>query len=163
MRKLLFLFGIGSLGIGAYFYYKRQLKLLEEIEYKVSGIDILEVAPLKLLIDTTLTNKSEFTFTIKGYSFDIYINGKKVADVKNAQLNQKIKGFGGKSNIKFVTEVNSKEIGIGQGGLKGLVSGILDNIGQTDLRFKGKISVKRGLIEFSNYPVDFSFKLQDFL
>ena len=163
MRKLLFLFGIGSLGIGAYFYYRRQLELLEKIEYKVSGIEILQVAPLKLQIQTTLTNQSEFTFTIRGYDFDIYINDKKVAEVKNAKLDQKIKGLGGQSNINFITEVNKEELGIGTGGLGSLLSGVLDNLGQTDIRFKGNISVKRGLIEFSNYPVDFQYKLEDFL
>jgi len=162
MRKLLFLFGIGSLGVGAYFYYRRQLELLKKIDYKVSDINIIEMSPLKLGIKTILTNNSEFTFTIKGYDFDIFINGENVAKVQNAKLNQKIKGLGGQSQIDFVTQVSSG-IGIGSGGLKGLLSGILENLGDTNIQFKGNISVKRGLIEFSNYPVDFSLKLADFL
>jgi hypothetical protein len=155
---------VGSLGIGAYVYYRRQLKMLSEISYKVTGVSILEYAPLKLQINTTLTNESEFSFTIRGYDMDIFVNGKKVADVKNKSLDQKIKGFGGTSNISFVTSFNASELGFGKGGgLSTLLSGVLDNIANTDLRLKGEISVKRGLFEFSNYPVDFTYKMEDFL
>jgi len=158
-RKSFFLLGLGSLVAGAWLYYRRQLELLENIKYKVVGVNIQSFAPLTLDISTELTNESEITFTLMGYEIDIFVNGEKVANVKNSNLNEKLKGFGDKSVINFTTTFRGKN----EGGLKGILSGVLDNIADTDLQIKGKISVKRGFFEYTNYPVDFSYKLAEFL
>ena len=68
MFKRLFYFGLGSVLVGGYFYYKRQLDLLYKIAYKVKKIRLVEVAPLKLLVTTELTNNSEVSFTIQSYA-----------------------------------------------------------------------------------------------
>ena len=163
MRKALFYFGLGSLVVGSYFYYRRQLEMLENISYRVVGIKVVEVQPLKLLINTEVTNNSEIAFTIKGYDIKVFINGKEVGKVFNDKLDQKLNGFGGKSNISFYTSFNPDVVGIGEGGLGSLLSGVLNTLGDTKISFKGKVSVKRGFFEFANYPVDFTYNLTDFL
>lgn len=163
MFKRLFYFGLGSVIVGGYFYYMRQLTMLENIEYKVKKIKIVEVSPLKLLIKTELINKSEFSFDLRGYAIKIFINGKEVGIAQNNEIDQTLKGNGGKSNISFYTTFNPQVVGIGQGGLGSLLSGVLDTLGDTNISFKGKISVKRGFFEYSNYPVDYTYKLSEFL
>ncbi len=158
-RKSFFLLGVGSLVAGAYFYYKRQLEVLENIKYKVVGIKIQSLTPLTLNISAEVINDSEISFTITGYNIDIIVNGEKVANVVNSNLNQKLKGFGDKSIIDFTTTFRAKK----EGGIKGVLSGVLDSIADTDLQMKGNISVKRGIFEYSNYPVDYTYKLADFL
>ena len=162
MRKTLFLFGLGSLAFGIWAFYKRQLELLEKISYKVVGVNLLSVAPLTLDITTELTNNSEIAFTIRGYDIDVYVNGERVAKVNQSGLDQKLKGFGDKSRISFTTTFTGLKK-LGDGGLGGLLSGVLNNIADTSIDFKGKVSVKRGLFEFSDYPVDLAWKLDDFL
>lgn len=167
MFKRLFYFGLGSVLVGGYFYYKRQLDLLYKIGYKVKKIRLVEVAPLKLLVTTELTNNSEVSFTIQSYAIKVFINGKEVGIAQNKDINKKLNAFGGKTTIQFYTTFNPNEVGLGsasQGaGLGSLLSGVLDTFGETDIAFKGKISVKRGFFEFANYPVDFSYKLKEFL
>ena len=97
MFKRLFYFGLGSVIVGGYFYYMRQLTMLENIEYKVKKIKIVEVRPLKLLIKTELINKSEFSFDLRGYAIKIFINGKEVGIAQNNEIDQTLKGNGGKS------------------------------------------------------------------
>ena len=161
MRKLLFIFGLGSLGIGAYIYYKRQLEMLKNISYKVVGVDILEYTPLTLQVSTELTNNSEVAFTIKGYDIDVIVNGIKVARVKNASLNEELRGFGATSTINFITSLSIKESGSSLGQILG---GVFDGqMADTSIVFKGVVGVKRGIFEFSNYPVDLEWKLGDFL
>ena len=161
MKKILWITGILGLGAGVYFYYKRQWELLKNISYQITGISIAQISPLKLNISTTLTNKSELSFILKGYDIDISINDIKVANVQNRALNQKVNAFGGKSEIDFVTSVNAKDLGIG---IQSLLSGAVeDTLEQSNIRFKGKISVKRGYLEFSNYKVDILYKLDEFL
>ena len=111
MRKLLLLFGLGSFGVGAYLYYSRQIKLLEKLTYKVVGVKIEKFTPLTIIISTELTNQSEISFTIKGYDIDVVVNGQKVAKVKNAKMNEVLKGFGAKSNINVVTKLAINESG----------------------------------------------------
>jgi LEA14-like dessication related protein len=162
MRKTLFLFGLGSLAFGLWRYYKRQLELISKISYKVVGVNLISVAPLTLDITTELTNNSEVAFTIRGYDIDVYVNGERVAKVNESGLDQKLKGFGDKSRISFTTTFAGLK-SYGDGGIKGLLSGVLDNLGDTTISFKGKVSVKRGLFEFSDYPVDLEWKLAEFL
>jgi len=163
MRKLLFIFGLGSLVLGSYYYYRKQLKLLADISFKVVGVKIVEYSPFKLQINTEITNNSEISFTISGYDIDVIVNGKEIGQVKNSSLNQKLEGFGGKSQINFFTTFNPQETGLLSGGLSSILSNVLDTLGDTTIKLKGRVSVKRGLFVYSNYPIDFTYKLEDFL
>lgn len=161
MRKLLLLFGIGSLGFGAYLYYKRQLEVLEDITYKVVGVKISTYNPFSVEISTELTNDSEISFTIKGYDIDVVVNGQKVAEIKNAQMNEKLKGFGAKSNINFVTALSLNN---STGNIGTLLDGVFGKgIKDTIVKLEGSVSISRGLFEYSNYPVDLEWSLDNFL
>ena len=87
------------------------------------------------------------------------MNNKKVAKVINKNLDEKLKGYGDKSIINFTTT-----LGTDDGGKVGkILSGALGVLADISIDFKGKVSVKRGIFEYSNYPVDINYKLQDFL
>ncbi len=158
-RKSFFLLGLGTLIAGAYLYYRRQLEVLENFTYRVVGIKINSVAPLSLDISTEIVNNSEIEFTIKGYDIDVFVNNKKVAKVVNKNLDEKLSGYGSKSIINFTAT-----LGTDDGGRVGnILSGALEVLADINIDFKGKVSVKRGIFEYSNYPVDINYKLQDFL
>ena len=158
MKKSLFIIGVGTLILGAYLYYRKQLEILLNFTYKIKKVEIDNFSPLTLSITTEITNDSEISFFIIGYDIDVFVNGEYVALVKNSTLNQKLDGFGSKSQINFSTIISPKQSGVGS-----VLSSVLTDLYKTKIEFKGKVSVKKGLFTYANYPVDISWKLEEFL
>jgi len=163
MRRLLFLVGLGTVGIGLYKFYLRQYAILEDFDWRITNIKVISILPnLRVLMTYHITNNSEITATIEGYDVDVLVNGKKVSTIKNIDISKKLKGFGGETAFNFVADVKYKDLGIGTGGFKKLVSGVLDDVKNSTVTFKGHVDIKRGFISLPKYPVDIVYKLSEF-
>ena len=65
MRRVLFLIGLGTLGLGIYKFYLRQIEILEDFDWRITNMKVLSLMPiLKLQMTFNITNKSELTATI---------------------------------------------------------------------------------------------------
>lgn len=162
MRRLLFLVGLGTLGIGVYKFYLRQIAILEDFDWSIANIRIDSILPnIKVFMTFNITNNSELTATIEGYDVDVLVNGIKVSTIKSVDISKKLKGFGGKTGFNFVADIKYSDLGIGTGGFKDLLSGVLDDVKNSTLTFKGVVDIKRGFITLPKYPVDVVFKLRE--
>lgn len=160
IRKLIFYGGLTILGVGVYRYYKRQAEVLEDFDYRITNIKIenLKWDNIKLLVSTLIHNKSDIGFTITGYDIEVFLDGKKIADVQNSNLAEQLKP-NSNSPINFYVMFSPQDI-IGSG-LQ--IGSILKNLKTTQLQMKGKVSLKKGLFGYSNYPVDILYTLDEFL
>ena len=76
-------------------------------------------------------------------------------------MNEKLKGFGAKSNINFVTALSLNN---STGNIGTLLDGVFGKgIKDTIVKLEGSVSISRGLFEYSNYPVDLEWSLDNFL
>jgi LEA14-like dessication related protein len=162
LRTGLLLIGGGSIALGLFKYFQQQRRLLEAIGYKVVGIDIVESSfqNVKLLITLKLTNNSEIDFTIGGYTLNVFVNGVAVSKVVNATIDEKVKGKGQSKGIKFYADFSPQQLLQGD-----LITDILTsgNIGNTDIAVKGIFTIKKYGFKLTDYPVDISLKLEDFV
>ena len=162
MRRLLFLVGLGTLGLGMYKFYLRQISILEDFDWRISNIRIDSILPnIKVFMTFNITNNSELTATIEGYDVDILVNGKKVSNIKNMDISKKLKGFGGKTGFNFLVNIKYSDLGIGTGGFNKLLSGVLDDAKNSTINLKGYVDIKRGFISLPKYPVDVVLKLSE--
>ena len=105
-----------------------------------------------------VTNDSNISLTITDYYFDLYLNGVKVGSVANASVNQYLNKNGGKSFVPMRIKIATTEF------LKGdVVLGLIDSVKESTLQQKGYFGVKKGLFKFKNIPVDFTYKLKEFM
>jgi len=163
MRRLLFLVGLGTLGIGVYKFYLRQAAILEDFDWSIANIKIDSILPnIKVFMTFNITNNSELTATIEGYDVDVLVNGVKVSTIKNMDISKKLKGFGGTTGFNFVADIKYSDLGVGTGGFTELLSGVLDDVKNSTITFKGHVNIKRGFISLPKYPVDVVFKLSEF-
>ena len=162
MRRLLFLVGLGTLGLGVYKFYLRQISILEEFDWSIANIKIGSILPnIKVFMTFNITNNSELTATIEGYDVDVLVNGNKISTIKNMDISKKLKGFGGKTGFNLVVDIKYSDLGIGTGGFNKLLSGVLNDTKNSTLRLKGYVDIKRSFISLPKYPVDVVFKLSE--
>lgn len=163
MRRVLFLIGLGAVGIGVYKFYLRQYAILEDFDWRISNIKVLNLFPdLKVSMTYHITNNSEITATIQGYKIDVLVNDKKVSTLQNVDINKKLKGFGATTAFNFIADVKYSDLGIGTGGFNKLLSGVLDDVKNSTITFKGHVDIKRGFVSLPKYPVDVVYKLEEF-
>jgi LEA14-like dessication related protein len=76
---------VGSLIAGIYLYYKQQVKKALQFCYKISKINIFHVRKDSFSFElfVKIQNKSNFSLILNSYDLDIYLNEKKVANVKS--------------------------------------------------------------------------------
>lgn len=163
MRRVLFLIGLGTLGLGIYKFYLRQVEILEDFDWRITNMKVLSLMPiLKLQMTFNITNKSELTATIEGYDIDILVNGRKVSSIRSADISKELKGFGGTTEFNFIADVQYADLGLGTGQFKQLLSGVLDDVKNSTITLRGHVDIKRGFISLPKYPVDIVYKLEEF-
>ena len=75
--------GIGVIAYAIYNYYKKQLDIIKNYDYKVTGLKIVSLQKnlISLDITTRITNYSNVEAVVKQLFLDVYINGVKVGNV----------------------------------------------------------------------------------
>jgi len=160
MRKVFIAIGAVGLGYGIYQYYLTQGAILYNYKYRIIGVTIKKVTlnEVELQIDVEVINDSAITATLTSYYFDILLNGKKVAVVQNASLNQFLQKNGGTSYFPMKVTINPKEFAD-----VNLVSGLLESVKNSTIEQRGYFGFKKGLLRFNKIPFNYTYKVKDFL
>jgi len=143
LRNFLIVGGIGVIGYAIYRYYKTQLEILENFQYKVIGLRIVSIKKdnITLDINTRISNDSNVEAYVKEIFLDAYIN-----DVKAGNINEvkdifvKANGF---SDFSFRFSFNPQII------LGNIFNILTLSIGTKDVMFKldGYVKVEGKLIK----------------
>ena len=159
MRKILFALGIGGLVYGTYRYYMLQSDILYYSKVKLADVKILKADHDNVLLNISLdvTNNSEFEFIIKKYDLAIFINNKKISNIQNSNLDERLKGDGATSRINFDVRFNPLQFGI-----LDVFSQILKTLGQTIVSITGSLVVQKGVLTI-DIPMDLTYKLKEFV
>jgi LEA14-like dessication related protein len=160
MRKVFIAIGAVGLGYGIYQYYLTQGAILYNYKYRIIGVSIKKVTlkEVDLQIDVEVINESAITATLSSYYFDILLNGKKVAVVQNASLNQFLQKNGGTSYFPMKVTINPKEFAD-----VNLLSGLLESVKNSTIEQRGYFGFKKGLLRFNKIPFNYTYKVKDFL
>jgi LEA14-like dessication related protein len=160
MRKVFIAIGAVGLGYGIYQYYLTQGAILYNYKYRIIGVSIKKVTlnEVELQIDVEVINDSAITATLSSYYFDILLNGKKVAVVQNASLNQFLQKNGGTSYFPMKVTINPKEFAD-----VNILSGLLESVKNSTIEQRGYFGFKKGLLRFNKIPFNYTYKVKDFL
>lgn len=160
MRKVFIAIGAVGLGYGIYQYYLTQGAILYDYKYRIIGVSIKKITlkEVELQIDVEVINNSAITATLSSYYFDILLNGKKVAVVENASLNQFLQKNGGTSYFPMKITINPKEFAD-----VNLLSGLLESVKNSTIEQRGYFGFKKGLLRFNKIPFNYTYKVKDFL
>ena len=160
MRKVFIAIGAVGLGYGIYQYYLTQGAILYDYKYRIIGVSIKKITlkEVELQIDVEVINNSAITATLSSYYFDILLNGKKVAVVQNASVNQFLQKNGGTSYFPMKVTINPKEFAD-----VNLLSGLLESVKNSTIEQRGYFGFKKGLLRFNKIPFNYTYKVKDFL
>lgn len=150
-KSIALLAGLGLIGFAVYRYYKRQVKFLEDITYKVIGFKFKKLSIESVSVDITarIFNASNIEATVKEMYLDAYINEIKIGNVNEVKdiliLPQK------SSDVTFNFTFDPRLIGAN------VVSIITGSIAAKDVYFdvKGFLRVKSG---FLTLPLPFEYR-----
>lgn len=160
MRKVFIAIGAVGLGYGIYQYYLTQGAILYNYKYRIIGVSIKKITlkEVELQIDVEVINDSAITATLSSYYFDILLNGKKVALVQNASVNQFLQKNGGTSYFPMKVTINPKEFAD-----VNILSGLLESVKNSTIEQRGYFGFKKGLLRFNKIPFNYTYKVKDFL
>jgi LEA14-like dessication related protein len=87
LKPTLILTGLGIIGYALYRYYQKQLNFLQNIQYSVKGVKILNVTKEDVSIEVTLKiyNASNVEATVKEMFLDLYLNEIKVGTIDESK------------------------------------------------------------------------------
>jgi LEA14-like dessication related protein len=160
MKKVFIAVGALGLGYGIYQYYLTQASILYDYKYNVIGLIIKKVTlkEVELEIQVEVINDSAISATLTNYFFDIFLNGQKVAEVKNATLNQFLRANGGKSFFPIKVIIDPRRFASGN-----VVAGLLESVKNSTIEQRGFFGFKKGLLRFNKIPYSYTYKVKDFL
>ena len=146
--------GLSALFSGMYSYLAWNLALLENFDYTLSGVKIINssVTDVTFEVDINVINQSHISVTITNYDFDVYLNGAKVGNISNASTNQRLKGGGRVS--KFSLRGNISTFSLFGSGLASIF-----NWKNSFLRLDGYYGIEKGFIKLKNIYMNESFKV----
>jgi len=154
--------GIGAVAYGLYKFYKYQVSLAMQYCYKISNykFNTLNQDGINMDLFVKIENKSDFVFTIVGYSLDILINNNKVGTVISKQqytlANKSITEIG--LNVLFnpIASLNLTEAIT-------LVSYALTAQSKFIVEIKGTFTGKMNFIQIKDFPLDIKMSLADIM
>jgi LEA14-like dessication related protein len=158
MNKRLFV--IGSLLLGASaasWYIYSQVKLLDKVTYSVKGLKLKQASFTNgfiIGVNVEIENKGAIDVLIKGYSIDVYGDGKYLANLRSDK-EFFIKPFS-KSNFSTDVIIKPKTLFTNIGSVIKTAS----SWNKIFIEFKGKIKIKKGVLPF-RLPVKFGYTLQE--
>ena len=152
MKKILFIIGLGGVGYGLYYYFKKQLLLALDFDFKFKDVKVkaIDKSGVNLELIISVLNKSSFALEVDDYNIDMIYENTVIGNTKSVG--------------KFVVQGNSwfdvpAEAFIQFKGSEG----ILDDLGISLLKsksinvdFVGKMNVT-----FGGIPKEVIFNVKD--
>jgi LEA14-like dessication related protein len=158
LKNFLIFSGIGVIGYAIYRYYKTQLDILQNFQYKVIGLKVVSIKKdnISLDITTRIINNSNVEAYVKEIFLDAYIN-----DVKAGNINEvkdilvRANGF---SNFSFRFSFNPQII------LGNIINIVTLSVGTKDVMFKldGYVKVEGKLIK-ATIPFSYTNNLKSLI
>ena len=87
LKPILIVSGLSVIGIALYKYYQKQINFLKDIQYKIIGIKIANIAKDDVSLDITqqVYNASNVAATVTEIYLDVYLDGIKVGNINEIQ------------------------------------------------------------------------------
>jgi LEA14-like dessication related protein len=150
--------GIAIIGLALYRYYKRQVDFVKDIQYQITGLNLLSISSsqVSLEIMSRIFNASNVEATVRQMYLTVQMNGVKVGEINEVKdiliLPNK------SSNISFKFSFNPREIG------KNILNLITLTVAAKDiiLNIEGYVVVKSGFIE-TTIPFQYENNLKSLL
>lgn len=137
--------GLGVIGFGIYRYFKKQIDLITDFEWKVINLSFDTVSPnlLKGKVVFRFTNKSDIELTITKFYLDLYLNGEYIGWLEDK--NEFVIPARGFSDIPIGFSVNPQLVVKNVVDIVVLASKLKDAI----FSFDGAASVRSGFVSTS--------------
>lgn len=160
LGKILF-FGVIAAGVGyTVSYLKKQASLIKDYEISVARVKVNSFSFTKVSLTLFLEfwNKSNLSIDLISQKYKVYMNNKPVADLVNNKL------VTIKPKAKTIIPLNvtfdfSKVLKLSLASLRDL----LENKNKIKIRTVGSIKIKSSLLFVNNFPIDFTYTLQELL
>lgn len=153
--------GIAIVATSLYFFVKNQAKLLMDYCYGIVGGKVNELSFKNIDVDLVLEigNKSILDFIIKGYLFDITLNGASIIKLKSASENQLIKS-------ESISYLKLKVVFNPQTSLQNVltpqtISLLLSNPDNMVIGINGVISVDTSIVTINDLPINISTTIKE--
>mgnify|MGYP001173720804 CR=1 FL=1 len=159
MKKgLLILAGISLLGFAIYRYFKYQVNLLTQFEWKISGIKVKKFSFNQIALDLSIlfTSKSDLEAKVNKIYLDLFLEGKNVGFVTEEK--PFIIPAKGSHTITLYISINPQLI------LKNITDILLDITSKKDILFKidGYADIKSGILS-TTLPIKYETSLKSYL
>lgn len=162
LKWLVVLSGFGLLAGGAYLYTKDQVKKLLNYCYRLRKFRVVKITKDNFMFtfELHIKNMSDTTVNIKGYDLDLYLQGKKTANIKSeADVLWRAKQI---AIIPMTVDVNpEKAFSLPE--IISLVALFGIDKSKIEVTIKGKVSAGLGLLSLRNYPVEIKYSLKELL
>ena len=156
------LFGLTGLGYGIYYFVNEQKKLLKSYCFKIKNVLIkrLKSDDIGLVIVMLLKNQSDVDVTITKMDLDVFMDGKKVADVldDDMSINWASRQV---SEVRFEVAFNPQIVFKSLGNAINLVTRVLTNPDNILINVKGKVSAEHSFIKIADVPIDYTMTLSE--
>ncbi|MDA7669943.1 hypothetical protein N8587_01370 [Akkermansiaceae bacterium] len=154
-------FGVLGLSlIGIVSYLVRQKKLLSSFGYEILTFTYLGTQNnvAKVEVKMKFTNTSDFNIKIKGYKFDVFLDGKVIAKAEDNSVYE----IPAKKSV-IISFIGNADANLSLAlGISSLIENFIDST-QSTATLKGSINIQAGLVSIKNYPIEVSATTQELL
>lgn len=157
MKKVVIIGSLAILLAGGFFYYKKQIDLLYDLEYLPLGFHLQNLSGGNVSINLKLRIKSKSTISaeVTNLNLDVYVADRKLGNVREEKpLILPARGY---SDIDVTVTFNPKEVGFN-------IADLLSNLaltGDTMVKFNGYGTAKSAFLTL-NLPFTYETPLKSF-
>ncbi|MDB9959945.1 hypothetical protein OAD75_06120 [Gammaproteobacteria bacterium] len=141
-------------------YLVRQKKLLSSFGYEILSFTYLGTKNnmAKVEVKMRFTNTSDFNIKIKGYKFDVLLDGKVIAKAED----NLVYNIPAKQSV-IIPFIGNADANLSLTlGISSLIENFIDST-QSTATLKGTINIQAGLVSIKNYPIEVSATTQELL
>lgn len=155
------LVGVAALGFGIYKYYSYQLGLAMQYCYKIVNAKILSAKKDNITIQLFLKiqNKSSFALNLKGYDLNVFLNTKKIANIKSDK--PEVLANNAVSDLTLMISFNPSKF-FNANFIKSLLLFFLIDKSKIVIDIQGSFQAKMNFIGI-NLPVNMSLTLEEIM
>ena len=158
LKTILLVSGVGIVGYLIYSYYRKQLGLLENYDYKIIGFKIKKVSKNNLVFDikTRFFNKSKIEATIEKIFVKIIVEGSDVGYV--TENKSFVIPSQGSSDIDLQITINPQDIA------KNILNILFGGVKRKDINFTmdGYANIRSGFVS-TTLPIKYSDVVSSYL
>jgi hypothetical protein len=159
MKKALLIFGgLSLLGFGLYRYFKKQVDLLSQYDWKVSGLKVKQISldNLSLVVTFLFTSKADIEAKVEKVYLELFLQNKSVGFITEEK--PFIIPAKGSSQIPINISISPKLI------IQDIVNLSLGIAKEKDIIFSvvGKAYIKSGFVS-TTLPIEYKTSLKEYL